>query len=54
MEITDTHEMVIPFMTVALFATGTSKLVCPVPLYRALCDTYPVAKENANVEKEET
>jgi H+/Cl- antiporter ClcA len=53
MEITDTHEMVIPFMAVALFATGTSKLVCPVPLYRALCDTYSVTEENTNVEKED-
>ncbi len=40
MEITDTHEMAIPLMAAAFFATGTSKLICPIPLYRALCDAY--------------
>ncbi len=51
MEITDTHEMAIPLMAAAFFATGTSKLICPIPLYRALCDSYtarkPVAQDLA-------
>lgn len=40
MEITDTHEILIPLMTTALIASGTSKLINRVPLYRALCDAY--------------
>ncbi|MGR9106036.1 MAG: chloride channel protein [Gammaproteobacteria bacterium] len=40
MEITDTSELAIPLMATALIATGTSKLICPTPLYRALCDDY--------------
>lgn len=44
MEITDTHELAIPLMAAAFFATGTSKLVCPLPLYRALSDTYRASR----------
>jgi len=40
MEMTNTSEILIPLMATAFFATGTSKLICPVPLYRALCDAY--------------
>lgn len=40
MEITDTHEIVIALMATAFFASGTSKLICHTPLYRALCDAY--------------
>ncbi len=50
MEITDTHEILIPLMATAFFATGTSKLICPVPLYRALCDAYK-QKKRASTEK---
>jgi len=41
MEMTDSTEILIPLMAAAFFATGTSKLINPVPLYRALCDSYP-------------
>lgn len=40
MEMTGSHEILIPLMATAFFATGTSKLINPVPLYRALCDAY--------------
>lgn len=47
MEITDTHELAIPFMATAFIATGTAKLICPTPLYRALCDGYRQYLERA-------
>lgn len=40
MEMTGSHEILIPLMATAFFATGTSKLINPVPLYRALCNSY--------------
>ena len=40
MEMTYSHEILIPLMASAFFATGTSRLIQPVPLYRALCDSY--------------
>lgn len=40
MEMTGSHEILIPLMATAFFATGTSKLITPVPLYRALCNSY--------------
>lgn len=40
MEMTNSHEIMIPLMATAFFATGTSKLMNPVPLYLALCDAY--------------
>lgn len=45
MEITDTHEILIPLMATAFFATGTSKLICRTPLYRALSDAYIPKKD---------
>ncbi len=40
LEMTYSHEILIPLMATAFFATGTAKLIQPVPLYRALCDSY--------------
>jgi len=40
MEMTNSHEILIPLMATAFFATGTSKIMNPVPLYLALCDAY--------------
>ena len=40
MEITATHEMLIPLMVASFIATGTSKLVCPKPLYQQLSEAY--------------
>ena len=45
MEITDTHEFSIPLIATAFIAAGASKLICPVPLYRALCDAYTPQKK---------
>ena len=45
MEMTGSHEILIPLMATAFFATGTSKLITPVPLYRALCNSYTPPKE---------
>lgn len=41
MEMTNSHEILIPLMATAFLASGTSKLIQPTPLYRALCDEYP-------------
>jgi len=43
MEMTDNHEMVVPLMAAALIATGVSRLVCNVPLYRALAQRFSKA-----------
>ena len=40
MEITNSHEMMIPLMATAFLASGTSKLINLIPLYLALCDAY--------------
>jgi len=45
MEMTGSHEILIPLMATAFFATGTSKLITPIPLYRALCNSYIPPKE---------
>ncbi len=50
MEITDAHEFSIPLMATAFIAAGASKLICQVPLYRALCDTYTPNKEQPKTE----
>ena len=40
MEMTNSHEILIPLMATAFLASGTSKLINPRPLYLALCDAY--------------
>lgn len=40
MEITGSHEILIPLMASSYMATWVSKIIHPVPLYRALCDAY--------------
>jgi H+/Cl- antiporter ClcA len=37
---TNSHEILIPLMSTAFIAAGTSQLFNPVPLYRALSDSY--------------
>ncbi|WP_305906700.1 chloride channel protein [Methylomarinum sp. Ch1-1] len=49
MEMTYSNEILIPLMASAFFATGTSKLINPLPLYRALSDNYK-RDENKKVE----
>ena len=45
MEMTGSHEILIPLMATSFFATGTSKLINPLPLYRALCNSYVQPKK---------
>lgn len=40
MEMTNSHAILIPLMATAFLASGTSKLINPIPLYLALCDAY--------------
>jgi chloride channel protein, CIC family len=47
MEMTGSQEILIPLMASAFFASGTSKLLNPKPLYRALCDAYNHPEESA-------
>jgi len=53
MEMTGSHEILIPLMATAFFATGTSKLINPTPLYRALCNSYTPPKKPINTDNEE-
>ncbi len=49
MEMTNSHEILIPLMATAFLANGTSKLINPIPLHLALCDAYnppPLNKQN--------
>lgn len=39
-EMTDNQAMVIPLMAVAIIATGTSRLLCPRPIYHALAELF--------------
>jgi H+/Cl- antiporter ClcA len=47
MEMTDSHHMLLPLMGTALFASGASKLVCPVPLYHGLAGRFMMRDEGA-------
>lgn len=40
MEMTNSHEIMIPLMATAFLASGTSKLINSIPLYLALCEAY--------------
>ncbi len=40
MELTDSHEILIPLMAAAFFATATARLLNKKPLYRVLSDAY--------------
>lgn len=40
MEMTDNQTLAIPLMATALIAFGVSRIVCPIPLYRALAQTF--------------
>lgn len=55
MEMTGSHEILIPLMATAFFATRTSKLINPIPLYRELCNSYiqPKKPEPTNVDSED-
>jgi H+/Cl- antiporter ClcA len=36
MEMTDNHDLLLPLMATAFVAYGTSRLICPTPIYRIL------------------
>ncbi|OZA26097.1 MAG: hypothetical protein B7X91_10765 [Hydrogenophilales bacterium 17-64-11] len=40
MEMTDSHDMVVPLMLATLFATAVSRMICPRPLYKARAGNY--------------
>ena len=39
-EMTDNHQLALPLMATALVAAGTSRLVCPSPIYKALSEGF--------------
>jgi H+/Cl- antiporter ClcA len=41
MEMTNRYEILIPLMATAFLASGMSKLIQPIPLYRKVCDEHP-------------
>jgi H+/Cl- antiporter ClcA len=48
MEMTDSHQMLLPLMTASVVAAGMSKLICPVSLYHGLAARFlppPPARE---------
>jgi H+/Cl- antiporter ClcA len=46
MEMTNSHEILIPLMATAFIATEISKIIHPKPLYLALTDGYRPSKKN--------
>ena len=49
MEMTNSHELLLPMMATAFIANGTSKLVCPLALYEGLTQHY--LKSDTNEQK---
>ena len=49
MEMTDSHQMLVPLMAVSVVASGMSKLICPVSLYHGLAERFlpPVLQDAA-------
>ncbi len=40
MEMTDSHQMLVPLMTASVIASAISKFICPTPLYHKLADRF--------------
>lgn len=40
MEMTDSHQMLLPLMTASVIANAVSKLICPTPLYHKLAEKF--------------
>lgn len=47
MEMTDSHQMLVPLMTASVIASAISKLICPTPLYHKLADRFSPSKTEA-------
>jgi H+/Cl- antiporter ClcA len=48
MEMTGSHQMLLPLMTASVIAAATSKFICPTQLYHALADRFPPLPPGAN------
>lgn len=46
MEMTNSHDLLLPMMATAFIANGTSKLICPLSLYQGLTQHYLKAETN--------
>ncbi|MEO1963359.1 MAG: chloride channel protein, partial [Cycloclasticus sp.] len=46
MEMTNSHDILLPMMATAFIANGTSKLICPLSLYEGLTATYLTPTSN--------
>ncbi|MBL4743282.1 MAG: chloride channel protein [Cycloclasticus sp.] len=46
MEMTNSHELLLPMMATAFIANGASKLICPLSLYEGLTQNYLKAETN--------
>ncbi len=42
MEMTGSHDMLLPLMTASVIASASSKIICRAPLYHALADRFPL------------
>jgi len=42
MEMTDSHQMLVPLMTASVIASAVSKMICPTPLYHKLAERFSV------------
>jgi len=61
MEMTDNSGLLLPLMATSFVAYGTSRLICPEPIYQALAQTFlprrtppPVSADNAPREDADT
>lgn len=46
MEMTNSHQMLLPLMSCTVLASGASKLICPPLLYQALAERFPLVERN--------
>jgi H+/Cl- antiporter ClcA len=51
MEMTDNHNLVLAMMATSLLASGTSKLICPKPIYHALAENFVRALAQEKLEQ---
>jgi len=49
MEMTDSHQMLVPLMTASVIASAVSKMICPTPLYHKLAERFSIP-DTANLQ----
>jgi H+/Cl- antiporter ClcA len=49
MEMTASHQILLPLMSASLLASGISKLICPTPLYHALAERFARPADTARL-----